>query len=307
MTESKNVHRPAPYSVHLPRHRSLPFVFASPHSGRFYPPEFRRMSRLDDTVLRRSEDFFVDQLFETAPQSGAPLIAGEYARAYLDLNRSPDELDPSMFDEPPAHRASAASERVAAGLGIIPRVVASGTAIYSRRIPLAEAESRIRDIYRPYHETLGRMLADTRQQFGWAALIDCHSMPAAVARQQTRKGVRIASRLAPGRGDIDIVIGDRFGRSCSGRLSDFVEGLLRDLGYRTARNHPYSGGYCAVRYGQPDQGLHALQLEISRAVYLNESTFQPTSGFKRLQRDMGQLVQALALLDLGYTTPQAAE
>lgn len=306
MTTATTGKAPAPFRIIEPMRPSLPLVFASPHSGRFYPEEFRRASRLDERALRRSEDAYVDELIGAAPDAGAPVILAEYARAYLDLNREAFELDPIMFDGPLPDHVNSASERVAAGLGTIPRVVASGMAIYRRPLPFGEAERRIARIYTPYHQALTGLMVETTRRFGWAALIDCHSMPSAVARDRSRRGRMLGGRLS--RGDVvDVVIGDRFGRSCAGRLTDFIESALQEMGYRTARNHPYAGGYCAQHYGRPCDGWHAVQLEINRAVYMDEISLQKTAGFAKLKKDLGQLINSLDLVDLGTPTSLAAE
>ena len=262
-----------------------PLVFASPHSGRYYPEDMMSAAVLDAVSIRRSEDAFVDDLIAAAPDHGAALIVANFARAYIDLNREPFELDASMFaDELPAH-ARGRTARVAAGLGSIARVVSEGQEIYHRKLMFAEAETRIAGAHRPYHKALVGLIAEARAAHGFAILVDWHSMPSAAARSGTRDKAS------------DIVLGDRFGAACAGVLPSRVERELEALGYRVARNVPYAGGYTTEHYGRPHRGVHAVQIEINRALYLDEATVTPTSGFARLKGDIEGLTQALAMAD----------
>lgn len=262
-----------------------PVIFASPHSGRLYPDDMMAAAALDARAIRRSEDAFVDQLVELAPSVGAALIMARYARAYIDVNRDAFELDPAMFaDELPAF-ARSRTARVAAGLGAIARVVSEGQEIYRRKLTFAEARKRIEDAHRPYHHALAGLLAEARAAHGFAILVDWHSMPAAAARTGGR------DRPA------DFVLGDRFGAACAGVLPSRVERELESLGYRVARNAPYAGGYTTEHYGQPGRRRHALQIEINRALYLDEATLTPTAGFERLKSHVEQLTAVLAGAD----------
>lgn len=262
-----------------------PLVFASPHSGRDYPADMMDAAALDAVSIRRSEDAFVDDLIASAPDLGAAVIAARYARAYIDLNREPFELDPAMFaDElPPFARARTA--RVAAGLGAIARVVSEGQEIYRRKLTFAEARVRIDGAHRPYHEALAGLIAEAQSAHGFAILIDWHSMPAAAARATGRDR------------PCDVVLGDRYGAACAGVLPTRVERALEARGYRVARNAPYAGGYTTEFYGQPRRRTHALQIEINRALYLDEATLSPTSGFETLKADVEALTRALAEAD----------
>lgn len=289
---------PKPYVIVRPENAAGPFVFSSPHSGRFYPESFRRASRLDELSLRRSEDSFVDELFAATPGVGAPLIAAIYPRAFIDFNREPFELDPLLFDEPLPSYANSDSERVNAGLGTIARVVATGVAIYDGAIPLADAERRIEHVYKPYHAALERLLREARQRHGWCALIDCHSMPSREAAGQ---------RPCTPQSDADVVLGDLHGASCDPMLIDAVEECLAQLGYSVARNLPYAGGFCTRAYGRPSGGMHALQIELNRALYMDEIGFTRGPRFKAVARDMETLAKRLARLDLQTTKPLAAE
>jgi len=260
-------------------------VFASPHSGRCYPDEMMAASALDAQTIRRSEDALVDDLIAQAPDLGATLISACYARAFIDLNREAFELDPAMFADELPEFARGRTARVAAGLGAIARVVSEGQEIYSRKLTFAEARRRIEDAHRPYHAALERLIAESHRAHGYAILIDWHSMPAAAAK--------VGGRERP----CDIVLGDRFGAACAGVLTLRVERELEAMGYRVARNSPYAGGYTTEHYGRPSRRTHALQIEINRALYLDEATLTPTAGFARLQADMATLTRSLAAAD----------
>lgn len=250
-----------------------PILVDSPHSGRAYPEAFLRQTRLDQRAVRRSEDAFVDELCRPAVDLGVAMLAAAFPRAYLDVNREPLELDPRMFVGALPAAANTGSIRVAGGLGTIPRIVSEREEIYGGPIPVEEALERIDRLYAPYHSTLGRALDEIRARFGVAMLIDCHSMPSAL-------------RTSGGEGRTDIVLGDRNGTSCTSALTDMVSVMLRAAGYRVTRNKPYAGGYITEHYGRPAAGIHALQIEISRGLYMNETTMRKTSGFDTLRRDL---------------------
>jgi N-formylglutamate amidohydrolase len=260
-------------------------VFASPHSGRHYPPDMRASSRLGAAAIRSSEDALVDELLEGAPRHGCTVIAARYARAYVDVNREPYELDPTMFEDDLPDFARARTARVAAGLGSIARLVAEGREIYDRKLTFAEANGRIQAVHQPYHGALAQLVEEARTHAGVAVLIDWHSMPGA------------AGQSGPGRRCVDMVLGDRFGSTCAPALTEFVERQLTRMGYIVARNAPYAGGYTTETYGRPGRGVHALQVEISRALYLDEAMLMPTPGFARLKGDLERVFQALADLD----------
>jgi N-formylglutamate amidohydrolase len=276
-----------PYEILAPARQTAPLVFASPHSGDVYPPEFVSRSRLDMRALRRSEDSYVDELFAAAPALGAPLIKALFPRAYVDPNREPYELDPAMFDGPLPDFVNCHSSRVAAGLGTVARVVANGEAIYRGKLSFAEAEQRIARCYRPYHEALAELLADTHAQFGCAMLIDCHSMPSVGGPMERDSGA----------GRVDIVLGDCHGVSCDPRLTDLADRVLRAEGFAVQRNAPYSGGFTTQHYGRPREGMHTLQIEINRALYMNEVSYERGSGFAALRRRLTKLIEALAAFD----------
>lgn len=262
-----------------------PLVFASPHSGRLYPEDMMSAAALDAVSIRRSEDALVDDLIAAAPEFGAAVLTASYARAYIDLNREPFELDPNMFADELPEFARARTARVAAGLGAIARVVSEGQEIYRRKLTFAEARQRIESAHRPYHRALEGLLAEAQAAHGVAILIDWHSMPAAAAKA--------GGRDRP----CDVVLGDRFGAACAGVLPARVERELEGLGYRVARNTPYAGGYTTEHYGRPARRTHALQIELNRALYLNEATLAPTDGFAGLKAHIEQLTRTLASAD----------
>lgn len=270
-----------PFVIQEPERLSTPVVFCSPHSGRIYPDYFLAQSQLDAHTLRKSEDCYVDELFSCAPAYGAPLIAALFPRAYLDLNREPYELDPVLFDEPLPAYANAHTTRVIGGLGTIARIVGDGTEIYRDRLTLAAALVRIEALYRPFHAALAGLLERTRKQFGYAILIDCHSMPS--------NSTSTDRRVRP-----DIVLGDRFGTACDGMLTAFVQQAFSSRGYGVHVNRPYAGGYITEHYGQPVRGINALQVEINRGLYLNETTLEPNRGYQRLLTDIEQVVASVA-------------
>lgn len=273
--------RPA-FETVKPRRMTAPIVFNSAHSGRDYPDRFLKMTRLDQLSIRQSEDAYVDELFSRAPHLGTPLLRAHFPRAYLDVNREPWELDPTMFADPLSDRFNTSSPRVAAGLGTIARVVAENKPIYREPLTLDDARMRVEGIYIPYHATLQRLLTDAVSNFGVAVLIDAHSMP---------RISRTGDRLAP-----DIVLGDRYGTTCGTALIDLAEMVFAGAGLRVARNRPYAGGFIARTYGRPQHRIHALQVEISRHLYMNETTLEKNDGFNAIR----QLVERLTLALIGY-------
>ncbi len=288
----------APFEIHRPagddgrQGPAGPMVFASPHSGRFYPPQMMDASALDADAIRRSEDAFVDLLIDGALGHGATIMCARYARASVDGNREPYELDPAMFEDELPEFARGRTARVAAGLGSIARIVAEGQEIYARKLTFAEARARIETVHRPWHERLERLLEEARAAFGCALLIDWHSMPSAAAATESL-GVSGTRR----RRTCDMVLGDRFGSACSAHVTGLVERELEAMGYLVARNAPYAGGHTTERYGRPARRVHALQIEINRSLYLDEAAMRPNHGFERLKKDLTRLTAALARQD----------
>ena len=257
-------------------------LLTSPHSGAHYPKSFIDASRLDAHAIRQSEDMFVDALLAKAPAHGIGVLSANYPRAYVDLNRAPYELEQALFkDALPAH-IDRYSARAAAGLGTVPRLVAEKTPIYDGKLSFAEAERRIQNVYHPFHRKLEDTLHTLLHSFGYAVLLDTHSMPSQ------------ATRLSSEGRRIDFVLGDRHGRSCDARLSDWLERDLTARGWQVARNKPYAGGFITDRYGRPADGMHAVQIEINRAIYMDEKNYTKHAGFTRLQNDLTGLVAALA-------------
>lgn len=284
MDRHLDVDRQTPaYRIDAPLPQVLPLVLSSPHSGRNYPAEFLRASRLDGASLRKSEDCFVDEIFKGATARGVPLISALFPRAFIDPNREAFELDPDMFaDAVPAY-ANTRSPRVAAGLGTIARVVATGEEIYRGKLLFEEALNRVNACYRPYHAALSDMIEGTRSRFGHCVLVDCHSMPSSGAPESSG-------------GRVDIVLGDCYGSSCARGVIDTAERLLRSLDYVVARNSPYAGGFTTRHYGRPRAGIHALQIEISRALYMDEAQLVQKPYFATLMGHMDRLIEALGRL-----------
>ncbi len=264
-----------------PQRQTTAVIFASPHSGAGYDPAFLAQTVLSPAQVRSSEDAFVDQLFAPAPRHGAPLLAAHVPRAYLDLNRAPDELDPAVID---GIARAPHNPRVSSGLGVIPRVVAGGRAIYRGKLPLAEAEARIARFWHPYHRTLRELIETTHAQFGQAVLIDCHSMPHEAIEHHARPG-----RLAP-----QVVLGDRFGASAAPWVIDAVQTAFQAEGFRVARNTPFAGAFIAQSYGRPSASRHVVQIEIDRAMYMDETAIAPLPDFPHFANRIARVVAQIA-------------
>lgn len=283
-----------PFAVARPLRLGAPFVFNSPHSGRVYPRAFLSASKLDPITLRKSEDAYVEELFAGVVGLGAPLMHARFPRAYLDLNREPYELDPVLIAEALPRYANTQSVRVVGGLGTIARVVTDSEEIYREPLSLRAALERINRLYKPYHNALADLMAEGRRRFGIAVLIDCHSMPSNPSAEQ-------------GGPRPDFVLGDRFGTSCDPELTRFLAQKIRALGYAVTLNKPYAGGYITEHYGRPAEGLHALQVEVNRALYMNEASFAKRMGFRRLARELTALTRDLIeIAPIMLKVPRAA-
>jgi N-formylglutamate amidohydrolase len=282
-----------PFTVARPAELTVPLIFNSPHSGRVYPSTFLAASRLDAQALRRSEDAFVEELFGFVAELGALLLHAHFPRAYLDVNREPYELDPILFRDGLPHYANTQSVRVVGGLGTIARIVSESDEIYREPLTVEAALERIHRLYTPYHETLAALMLEAKREFGLAVLIDCHSMPSSPTADR-------------GTGRPDFVLGDRFGTSCGGELTRLAAGQLSVLGYKVALNKPYAGGYITEHYGRPHKAQHVLQIEINRALYMDETTFQKTARFEELRDGLKTMVQALIPAIPGLAIPRAA-
>ncbi|WP_406721415.1 MULTISPECIES: N-formylglutamate amidohydrolase [Thioclava] len=256
-------------------------IFSSPHSGRYYPSDFKQNTALDLLRLRSSEDAFVDDFMRLAPDLGACSIAATYPRAYLDLNRAKDELDPGIIDGL-RHRGS--GSRVAAGLGVIPRVVSGGRAILRGKISVEEAQNRLDDIWEPWHGRIASLMEDVHAIFGEAILVDLHSMPS--------EAIEAFGLRRP-----EIVIGDRYGSSASERIVEGIEAAFAETGLSVSRNAPFAGAYIAKTYGQPNLGRHAVQIEINRALYMDEARIERRADFPEFQALMDGVLTRIA--DIG--------
>ncbi|MCC0062739.1 MAG: N-formylglutamate amidohydrolase [Defluviimonas sp.] len=284
----------APYTLTMPKRRTTGVVVASPHSGRYYPADFLRASVLGERMLRSSEDAFVDDLLEGVPGLGAPLLAATHPRAWLDLNRAADELDPAVIE---GVAMSAHNPRISSGLGVIPRVVAGGRAIYRGKVPSSEAERRLLAVWQPYHECLGQLMQEARATFGIAVLLDIHSMP-----HEAMDSIAAAGARRP-----EIVLGDRYGASAAPAVVESVEAAFEAAGLRTLRNAPFAGAYVAQTYGRPSRGQHALQIEIDRSLYMNEIEIRPNGNFAAFRALLTGILAGLMGLAEGGDLPLVAE
>lgn len=282
------------FRILQPETRRSAVVFASPHSGCDYPEWFVRRSLLNAHSIRSSEDAFVDRLFDTAPDMGAPFLVAQAPRAILDLNRSCDELDPALIH---GVRNVGHNPRVASGLGVIPRVVANGRSIYRGKLALEEANRRIDTYWRPYHDALGALLAESHKMFGMAILIDCHSMPREavlnVARSQGRRP--------------EIVLGDRFGAAAHSEIVDQIEAAFAGAGFAVSRNTPFAGAYVTQHYGRPSRRQHAIQIEIDRSLYMDETRIEPHSDFDVFRTRLSGVIGQIAAIGRPEELPLAAE
>lgn len=282
-----------PFEVIEPERWCGPVVFNSPHSGKVYPQAFLDCSRLDLQTLRRSEDSFVDELANGVVKRGYPLMRAHFPRCFVDVNREPYELDPRMFEGRLPPFANTRSMRVAGGLGTVARVVGDAQEIYDQRISVDEALRRIENLYKPYHRALRRLFTKAHREFDTAILVDCHSMPSSTGPKDDRPRA-------------DVVLGDRYGTSCVAAVSEVVETTLRGKGYAVSRNKPYAGGFITEHYGNPAAGLHAIQIEFNRALYMNERRFERAAGFAQVAADIETLADRLAAIPLEELRPYRA-
>ncbi len=282
-----------PFEIIEPAEWRGPVVFNSPHSGNIYPRAFLTASRLDTATLRRSEDSFVDELALGVVRRGYPLMRAHFPRCYVDVNREPYELDPRMFEGRLPSFANTRSMRVAGGLGTVARVVGDAQEIYGQRIPVDDAIRRIEGLYKPYHRALRRLFTRVHRDFGAAVLIDCHSMPSTAGSKDERPRA-------------DVVLGDRYGTSCVTPVAETIEQILRGLGYSVSRNKPYAGGFITEHYGNPAAGLHAIQLEINRALYMDERRFERSPSFAGVAADLETLAEHLGALPIQELHPYRA-
>src|SRR5215213_5085431 len=282
-----------PFEILEPVECRGPVVFNSPHSGRVYPRAFLSAAKLDLATLRRSEDSFVDDLIAGVVPRGHPLVRVHFPRCYVDVNREPYELDPRMFDGRLPSFANTRSMRVAGGLGTVARVVGDAQEIYDQRLSVDDALRRIETLYKPYHRSLRKLFTRVHREFGTAMLIDCHSMPSSTGGKDERPRA-------------DVVLGDRYSTSCVAVVSEIVESTLRSRGYAVSRNKPYAGGFITEHYGNPAAGLHAIQIEINRALYMDERRYERSASFARVAADITLLADRLAEIPLEELKPYRA-
>jgi len=284
----------AAFTLGLPATCTSSAIFASPHSGRVYSPAFLKASVLDRQTIRSSEDAFVDQLISAAPALGAKTIAARAPRAFVDLNRGADELDPAVVA---GLRRVTHNPRISSGLGVIPRVVANGRAIYRGKLTLPEAKDRLNQYWHPYHAQLSAMLAETRAEFGQAVLVDMHSMP-----HEAIEGLSHVRGRRP-----DVIIGDRFGAAAAAPVVEQIENALRKAGLCVGRNAPFAGAYIAQTYGRPARNQHVVQVEIDRALYMDEAAITPRPDFAAFQQVITGVIADIAAFAGAYRPPLAAE
>ena len=281
------------YNLTMPDIRTTAVVFASPHSGRAYPQSFVRRTTLDERTLRSSEDAFVDKLFDAAPGHGAPLLTAIAPRAWIDVNRSSEELDPALIE---GVRRTAHNPRVASGLGVVPRVVANGRSIYRGKITRKEANARIEEFWKPWHLALNTLMDDSAALFGESILIDCHSMP--------HEAIETISHPRGSRPEI--VLGDRFGAAAGSDVVDRIEAALTSAGLRVARNAPFAGAFVTQNYGRPARNRHVVQVEIDRSLYMNEQQIRPNNNFRAFKALIDRVVADIT--EIGRADlPMAAE
>ncbi len=281
------------FTLKKPARQTSPLIFASPHSGATYPKDWVEATRLSERELRQVEDAFIDSLFASALTYGAPLLSANFPRSYVDVNRSIDELPINWIegdwvegdwveaDAPETGKikqnACVPSPRAAAGLGVIPTAIGENAHIYDAPLSRQASTQRL-SLYQLYHDQLAQLISQTKSQFGYAILIDCHSMPGF-----SPSGARYS----------DFILGDRYGKSCDPAVIDCISAQLKSSGYRVTRNYPYAGGYVTRHYGQPDAQVHALQIEINRELYLNKISMQKNHGFDKLEQNIDDLIKIL--------------
>ena len=276
------------FQILYPDEQTIPFIFASPHSGRRYSTAFIEASRLTPVMLRRSEDSFIDELFSKAPNYGAPLLKATFPRAYVDPNREPFELDPTMFEDQLPDYVNTDSVKISAGLGTVARVVINGENIYRKKLKFSEIKRRVESFYFPYHQALQRLIENTRIKFGFCILIDCHSMPSI--------GGPMDDDMDNNR--VDIVLGNNHDASCAPQLLSYTSASLKRQGLSICRNKPYSGGYTTCHYGKPDKGVHALQIEVNRSLYMDETNIEKHGGFLELSDKVTRFIFDLSKFNL---------
>lgn len=276
-----------PFTILRPKTQSAPIVFASPHSGNHYPKAFVNSSQLDPIALRRSEDAFVDELYDVSVKFGAPLLKANYPRAYVDLNREPFELDPNMFADVLPSYVNTDSARAAAGLGTVAKLVTNGSNIYGDKLNFEEIRNRIEKLYHPYHAALRKLIDDTQSIFGACLLIDCHSMPSIGGPMDTDSGTTRT----------DIILGDRFASSCAEWVTNLAQTTLEKEGFIVRRNRPYAGGFTTHHYGEPNKRIHTLQIELNRELYMDEENITRLDDMANVKQRLQPLIERLCAIN----------
>jgi N-formylglutamate amidohydrolase len=271
----------------------LPVLVSVPHAGRHYPDIVFDALRLPRASLLRLEDRYADLLVRGMVAAGYPVIVAHHARAWIDLNRHENDIDVDMVRGAERARYPAPGPKQRGGLGLVPRRLSGDGDIWKRPFELADIEQRIASFHQPYHAAIAGTLAQMREKFGVAILVDLHSMPP--IRQPQIGGVP------------QFVVGDRFGQSSASQYAELLIEQIRLRGLRVALNHPYSGEHILRRHARPSSNIHALQLEIDRSLYLESSLREPGPGLDQAASLVGDLVQALANEALGSATLIAAE
>jgi N-formylglutamate amidohydrolase len=280
------------FHISKPIKKICPLIFSSPHSGRIYSDNFSKMTNLNLCNLRQSEDAYVDEIFASSVLYGAPLLRALFPRAYVDVNREPWELDPKMFFEPLPSYVKKKSPYISAGLGTVPKIVGSGQKIYLRKLSFLEVHKRILNHYFPYHNALKNLIKNTLSIHGTCLIIDCHSMP---SENRVR---RSSEKFLP-----DIIIGDNHGTTCSSSVVELTAKTLEVLGYSVGRNHPYAGGFITKNYSNVQKGIHVMQIEIKRSLYMNEKTVERSPKLSFLVKKFQSLIEELTAINLENLGP----
>ena len=266
------------YILKEPEVQTTSMVFNSPHSGRSYSESFLKNSLLKKPEIRASEDAYVDDLFSSVTEFGAPLLTAVAPRAFVDLNREADELDRGIIQ---GVNKNILNSRVLSGLGVIPRIVSKGNNIQSGKMTIEQANLRLDKSYFPYHYKLKKLLDQTKLEFGKVILIDCHSMP-----MRSTHSLRSSDGKSP-----NIVLGNRFGSSCSSDIMEQIKSSFEDAGFRVSQNIPFSGAYILKNYGRPSINQHAIQIEIDRGLYLNEKLVEKSDKYYDLKYKLKTVIR----------------
>jgi len=279
----EDVNRSGALFLATPKSNQVPLVLDSPHSGTDYPDDFGYAC--DYQVLRRGEDTYIHELYGAAPNKGAILMAANFPRSYIDVNRGLNEIDTSLIDGA-WNGEVIESEKVDAGIGLIWRVNQEDKNIYDRLLSAREVERRISNYWQPYHDCLKETLDEVHSSFGKVVHINCHSMPA-ISNESSKEG--------PGVTRPQFCLGDRHGTTCDPALVALTKLTLEELGYEVSVNEPYAGVELVRAYSNPSKGRHSLQVEIRRDLYMNEKTFKKSPNFEKLKSDLNILTEKLAI------------